>query len=169
MTLERKISKLFNLTNENWLKHSNPWSVWTRYSVLPIIVLAFWSRLWIGWWCLIPGVMSLLWMFLNPIFFSAPKSTKNWASRSVMGERVFLNRDKIGIPEIHKGPIHNILNGISSVGMIVAIWATVQYSIWGAILGTALAYLGKSWYLDRMVWLYEDMKDTNEEYKSWDY
>ena len=60
MTLERKIAKLFNLTDENWMKHSNPWSVWTRYSVLPIIVLAFWSRIWIGWWCLVPGIISIL-------------------------------------------------------------------------------------------------------------
>lgn len=28
------------------------------------------------------------------------------------------------------------------------------------------ANLGKSWYLDRMVWLYEDMKDLPE-YKKW--
>ena len=142
MTTERKVAKFFNLTDENWMKHSNPWSVWTR---------------------------SLLWMFFNPIFFPRPSSTKNWASRSVLGERVFLNRDTIKIPEIHTGGIHTILNLISSSGMILAIWATVTYSVWGAILGIALAYLGKSWYLDRMVWLYNDMKEKNEEYKSWEY
>ena len=49
MTLERKVAKVFNLTDDNWMKHANPWSVWTRYSVLPLIVLAFWSRIWIGW------------------------------------------------------------------------------------------------------------------------
>ena len=80
-----------------------------------------------------------------------------------------MNRDKISISEIHKKPIHQILNIISSIGFLLSIWAIVNYSIWGAVLGTALAYLGKSWYLDRMVWLYEDMKDSNEEYKSWDY
>lgn len=169
MTLERKISKLFNLTDENWMKHANPWSVWTRYSVLPIIVFAFWSRIWMGWWCLVPGILSILWMFFNPIVFSKPKSTKNWASKAVLGERVYLNRDQVDIPDIHKKPIHKILNGISSVGMLIAIWATIYYSIWGAILGVALAYLGKSWFLDRMVWLYEDMKHTHEEYGRWEY
>jgi len=169
MTLERKIAKVFNLTHENWMKHSNPWSVWTRYSVLPIIIFAFWSRIWIEWWCIIPGALSLLWMFFNPVFFKAPKSTKNWASKSVLGERVYLNRDNIALPKKHQLPIHKILNSISSAGMGIAIWATVVYSIWGAILGISLAYLGKSWFLDRMVWLYEDMKDTNVEYKSWDY
>ena len=53
--------------------------------------------------------------------------------------------------------------------MLLSIWAIVNYSIWAALLGIALAYLGKSWFLDRMVWLYEDMKGSNEVYKSWDY
>ena len=169
MTVERKIAKAFRLTDENWMKHSNPWSVWTRYSALPLIVFAFWSRIWIGWWCLIPGVGAIIWVFFNPVFFKRPRSTKNWASKSVLGERVYLNRDNIEIPDIHKTPLYGILNAISSCGMLIAIWATVYYSVWGAILGVSLAYLGKSWYLDRMVWLYETMKSENEEYQKWEY
>lgn len=169
MTLERKIAKVFNLTDDNWMKHANPISVWTRYSVLPVIIFSFWSRVWIGWWCLVPGVLSLLWMFFNPIVFPKPQSTKNWASKSVLGERVFLNRDKVPIPLRHRTPLHALLNGISSVGLIVAIWSTVYYSVYGAIFGVAMAYLGKSWFLDRMVWLYEDMKEQNEVYRSWEY
>ncbi|MDO3383764.1 DUF6653 family protein [Gilvimarinus algae] len=169
MTLERKVAKLFRLTDETWMKHANPWSVYTRYSVLPFIVLAFWSRVWIGWWCLVPGLVAILWMFFNPVLFSKPKSTKNWASKSVLGERVYLNRDNVRIPDIHITPLYTILNIISSVGMLLSIWAIVYYSIWGAILGVALAYLGKSWYLDRMVWLYESMKSENEDYKKWEY
>lgn len=165
MTFERKIAKVFNLTDENWMKHANPWSVWTRYSVLPIIVLAFWSRDWIGLWHLIPAIISLGWMFFNPIFFKKPESTNNWASKSVLGERVYLNRDKINIPEHHKlAP--KILNAISLLGMIFTIYGVVELAFWPTILGVALAYLGKSWYLDRMVWLYEDMKNLPE-YKKW--
>ncbi len=169
MTLERKIASAFKLDDKNWMKHANPVSVWTRYSVLPIIVLSFWSRVWIGWWSIIPGFISLLWMFFNPVLFSKPESTKNWASKAVLGERVFLNRDKIAIPEKHRIPLHTILNTISSIGLILAIWSTIYYSVWGAISGIVLAYIGKSWFLDRMVWLYEDMKETNETYKNWEY
>jgi len=167
MTFERKIAKLFKLTDENWMKHTNPWSVWTRYSGLPIIVLAFWSRVWIGWWSLIPIIISLAWMYFNPRLFKKPKSTKNWASEGVLGERVWLNRDKMDVPKHHK-TLPNILNGISAVGMILLIWATVVLSIWPAIFGVSLVYLGKSWYLDRMVWLYEDMKHLPE-YEKWLY
>jgi hypothetical protein len=169
MTLERKVADFFNLTDENWMKHSNPISVWTRYSVLPVIVVSFWSRAWIDWWCLIPGLISILWMFFNPVLFNKPKSTKNWASKAVLGERVYLNRDKIAIPDKHLTPLHGILNTISSTGLLLAIWAIVYYSVWGAVLGVALAYIGKSWYLDRMVWLYEDMKNDNPTYQSWEY
>jgi hypothetical protein len=169
MSLGRKIAGFFNLTDENWMKHSNPVSVWTRYSVLPIIVIAFWSRIWIDWWCLVPGIISILWLFFNPVFFKKPKSTKNWASKAVLGERVFLNRDKIKIPERHNVPLHGILNTISLIGMILVIWSIIYYSIWAAVLGVMLTYIGKSWYLDRMVWLYEDMKNENEVYKSWEY
>ena len=169
MTVERRIAKVFNLTDDNWMKHANPWSVWTRYSVLPVIVFAFWSRLWIGWWCLIPGTAALLWVFFNPIVFNKPRSTQNWASKAVLGERVYLNRAQGDIAETQKTPLYSVLNAISFVGMLIAIWAIIYFSVWGAILGVCLAYLGKSWYLDRMVWLYEMMKSENSEYQKWDY
>ena len=169
MTFEKKLAGLFNLDDESWMRHANPWSVWTRFTVLPLILLAFWSRLWLGWWCLLPAVLGIIWVFVNPLVFPKPQSTRNWASRCVLGERVYLNRDKIPIPAIHKSPIYNILNGISFVGLLLAIWATVNYSVWGVVMGIALTFLGKGWFLDRMVWLYEDMKSVNEEYASWDY
>jgi hypothetical protein len=167
MTLERKISNIFRLTDENWMKHANPWSVWTRYSVLPVIIVSFWSMEWIGLWFLIPALISLAWIFINPVFFKKAKSTNNWASKAVMGERVWANRYKIEVPRYHKTPL-TILNGISALGMLLSIWALIVLSVWPAVLGVALAYLGKSWYLDRMVWLYEDMKHVPE-YKQWLY
>ena len=87
----------------------------------------------------------------------------------MLGERVYLNRDKIEIPDVHKTPLYSILNITSFAGMLIAIWAIIYYSIWATVLGVSLAYLGKSWYLDRMVWLYEMMKSENEEYLKWDY
>ena len=37
------------------------------------------------------------------------------------------------------------------------------------LTGLSVTMLGKLWFLDRMVWLYEDMKDTSETYRSWLY
>lgn len=167
MTAETRIAAFFHLTGENWMKHANPWSVGTRYSVLPVLVFALWSRIWIGWWCVIPAAIALAWMVANPIVFRKPRSTKNWASKSVLGERVWQNRDKIAVPVHHKRLVQ-ITNVISSVGMLLAVWAIVVLSVWPAVLGVALAYLGKSWYLDRMVWVYEDMRSVPE-YGKWLY
>ena len=47
---ENKVAKLFGLTGENWMRHANPWSVWTRFAVPPLLAISIWSRDWIGWW-----------------------------------------------------------------------------------------------------------------------
>lgn len=169
MTLERRLARIFSLTDENWMKHANPASVWTRYSVMPFLVLAFWSRAWIGWWCLVPGALALLWMFFNPVLFKKPKSTRHWASKAVFGERIYLNRDKVPLPSHHDTPLYTLLTCIASAGFLVTVFAVVFYSVWGVLLGVLLLCLGKSWFLDRMVWLYEDMKHTDPVYESWEY
>jgi len=88
-------------------------------------------------------------------------------STSVLGERVWQDRDKVAVPDHHNKMPH-ILNGITSIGMLLSIWAIVMLSIWPAVLGIALVIIGKSWYLDRMVWLYRDMKHLPE-YGKWLY
>ncbi len=35
MTLERTIADLFSLNDEAWLRHANPWSVFTRFTAHP--------------------------------------------------------------------------------------------------------------------------------------
>ena len=167
MTLERKMSKIFKFDDEIWMRHANPWSVFTRFTVFPFLIIAFWSRVWLGWFSIIAIILSLLWMYINPRIFPKPRSTNNWASKGVIGERVWLNRDKIPVPEYHKlAP--NILNIVNGIGFIIVIWGVYQLDIWAVLGGLTIEYLGKLWFLDRMVWLYEDMKDVPE-YEKWLY
>jgi len=167
MTLERKISRIFKLDDETWIRHANPWSYLTRFTALPILVLAFWSRIWLGWFSLIPIAVGLIWTYINPRIFPKPKSTKNWMSKGVFGERVWLNRDKIPVPDRHKlAP--NILSAVGVTGLLFAIWGTYRLEIWPVFTGIALVFLGKLWFMDRMVWLYEDMKHLPE-YSDWLY
>ena len=167
-TIEKVISKVFSMSDEVWERHANPLSVWTRYSVLPILVFAFWSRVWLGWRSVVCVAAALFWVWLNPRLFQKPKSTNNWASKAVMGERVWLNRKEVAVPEHHK-MFPNILSIVAAVGMAFCIYGVVRLHVWPTIFGVALAYLGKSWFLDRMVWLYEDMKETHPEYGKWLY
>ena len=80
-----------------------------------------------------------------------------------------MNRDQIDIPDQHKTSLYTLLNSISFFGLVLAIWGMSVYSYWGVVVGVGVTILGKSWFLDRMVWLFEDMKDKDETYKSWEY
>jgi len=80
-TLESTIAKWFAMPDDVWQRHANPWSVWTRFTVLPFVI-----------------------------------------------------------------------------------WGVWQLNIWPTIVGCIFVYAGKLWFLDRMVWIYEDVKGTNPEY-----
>ncbi|MGI5835057.1 MAG: DUF6653 family protein [Chloroflexota bacterium] len=168
MTLEEKIARSFSMSEETWQRHANPWSVWTRFTALPLIILAAWSRVWLRRWALIPIALSLLWTWLNPRIFSKPRSTDNWASKAVLGERVWLNRNRIPIPG-HHSFLPNLLNVVSGVGGAFVVWGVAALRVWPTLFGSALVFLGKLWFIDRMVWLYEEMKEATPEYKSWLY
>ncbi|KCZ71097.1 hypothetical protein ANME2D_03129 [Candidatus Methanoperedens nitroreducens] len=166
MTLERKIAQLFRMDEVTWLRHANPWSVILRNTVLPLLILAFWSRIWLGWWAIIPVTLALLWNWFNPRLFPPPESLDHWTSKGVLGERVWLNRDKVPVPKNHSiAP--NILTTISALGMVFVIWGVVVLKIWPTLFGAMVVYLSKLWFLDRMVWLWEDMKDATPEYRTW--
>jgi len=167
MTTERKIANFFRLNDETWMRHANPWSVWTRYTVLPLFVLAVWSRIWLSWWCLIPIALSVIWTFVNPVLFPKPSSTRNWASKAVLGERVYLNRDNISIPNHHK-KLPGILNGITAIGLMPLTWGILVMNVWLAMLGIVWIYIGKTLFLNRMVHLFDDMQH-HPEYNGWLY
>ncbi len=146
------------MDDETWEKHANPWGVWTRNTVLPVLIVAFWSRVRLGIWAIAPVAAAILWMWVNPRLFKKPESTDNWASKSVFGERVWLNRKTVPVPGHHRRA-PNILSAVSGVGFLFVIYGVYFLEIWPVLFGSALIYLGKLWFLDRMVWLYEDTKE----------
>jgi hypothetical protein len=166
MTLERTIAGFFRLDDTAWIRHANPWSVILRNTVLPVLVIAFWSRFWFGWWALVPIACALLWAWLNPRIFPAPQSLDHWTSQGVLGERVWLNRDMIPVPVYHR-TIPNILSAVSGTGILFIAWGVLVFDPWPVLFGAAVVYLGKLWFLDRMVWLWHDMRDATEEYQAW--
>ncbi len=76
MNILKNTTKFFGLSDERWMQHSNPWSVWTRLVILPLLALAVWSHVWIGWYSLVPVALLLFWTWINPRFFNKPKTTK---------------------------------------------------------------------------------------------
>jgi hypothetical protein len=125
MTLERTIAQLFRMDDATWMRHANPWSVILRNTALPALIIAFWSRLWLGWWAVIPVALALLWTWYNPRIFPAPAIARSLDFKRCPG--------RAGLAEPQ----------------------------------CCMVYLGKLWFLDRMVWLWNDLQDVAPEYQSW--
>jgi hypothetical protein len=166
VTVERRIAALFRLDDEAWRRHANPWSVVLRNTALPPLILAFWSRLWLGWWAAVPVAAALLWTWLNPRIFRPPRSFDHWTSKSVLGERVWLDRDAVPVPAHHR-TVPNVLSAVGGIGVLFVAWGVLMFEAWPTLFGAALVYMGKLWFLDRMVWLWHDTRDRTEEYRMW--
>lgn len=158
--------RAMRMDEDAWARHANPLSVFSRFSILPLLSLAIWSRTWLGWWSLVLIAVVLFWTWWNPRAFGPPRSTDRWASRGTFGERVFLNRHVIPIPEHHliwaKG-----LTLVSAIGVVPWVYGLWAFDSSSTLLGLALIIGGKTWFVDRMVWLYQDMSDADPTYQSW--
>ena len=140
-----------------WRRHCNPWSGWTRMlTALPLLVLAIWSRVWIGWYSVIAVVLALGWIWLNPRFFKEPQQFDSWMSKGVLGERVFLEHRGEIAPH-HLRAAHT-LTWASLPGAVIMAWGL--WALWweGAVFGALLTALPKIWFVDRMVWIFEDWR-----------
>lgn len=157
--------KGMGMSPEIWARHANPWSGWTRVPILPLFAIAIWSRVWLGWGCLALIAVLLVWVWINPRVFPQPKSTDNWMSRGVMGERVWLNRKTVPIPQ-HHARWAIWLSVVSATGVPPLVWGLWQLQVWPTLLGLALVVIGKLWFLDRMVWLYADMAEAHSDYRA---
>lgn len=155
----KKIASIMRLDDTTWLRHANPWSVWTRVLGLLILIISIWSRIWIGYYSLIPTVLSIIWIWINPRFFSPPINYLNWATQSVLGERAFLAIPPSELPSHHR-LLPKILNLISAVGAILIAISLYELNINHLLTGTIVQLGSKLWYLDRMVWLYTDVKSN---------
>ena len=87
-------------------------------------------------------------------------------SKAVLGERVWLNRDAVPVPAYHR-TVPNVLSAVAAIGLLFIIWGVLVFDPWPALFGTMMTYLGKLWFADRMVWLWQDMQDAAPEYRSW--
>ena len=163
------ITRLFGLRGETWMRHANPVSVWTRFAVLPLLVISIWSRVWIGWLCLVPLVVSLVWMMVNPLFFKPPRSTNNWASKGVLGERIFTEADRGTLPVPFRSRIPAVAQAYQGVGAIPLVYGLIVLDPIVAVTGMLIVQGGKLWLIDRMVLLFEAAKLENPEYAKWEY
>lgn len=103
MALARLIAKAFRISDEAWLRHANPWSVYTRFAAIPAMILAIWSRAWIGWWALAPVIAPIVWLLINPHVFAAVTTPQSWAAKGIYGEKLRL-REGDRVPKAYRAP-----------------------------------------------------------------
>jgi len=162
-----KISeRIMGMSDEIWLRHANPLSGWTRFATMPVLFFAIWSHVWIGWYAASLVTALAIWLWLNPRVFQRPKNADAWMTKVVLGERVWLNRKSVPIP-VGFGRHALLTSVLSALAIAIAIYGFVIKEFWAAFLGWHISVLAKLWFVDRMVWLWEIMKDTTPEYRNW--
>ncbi|GAB5468213.1 MAG: hypothetical protein Kilf2KO_12430 [Rhodospirillales bacterium] len=167
MDLFAGAERLMRMDGTAWARHANPWSAYSRLAGSPLLFFAVWSLHWIGWWSLLPIALMAAWTWLNPRLFPPPTETASWASRGVLGERVFLNRKRIAIPREHLR-LAWITTAASAVFLVLALYGLAVGNFWATFAGWHAAVLAKVWFVDRMAWLWDEMKDKHPVYRAWD-
>lgn len=161
MDIARSSEKMMLMDHESWTRHSNPWSGWSRLSVLPLLSLAIWSRVWLGWAAIGPVLAVLLWTWINPRLFGPHANMNAWMTTGVLGERILLTRASRTIPRHHVRVVIILhLSAFVGVGILgVGLWQLDQATV---IIGLVTVMGCKLWFLDRMVWLHSDMTCAND-------
>ena len=152
MELTGKIAQAFRMDDDAWRRHANPWSVWTRFAAIPSMLLAIWSRTWIGWWCLLPIAAVVLWLFVNPSAFP-PVEPRSWAARGIYGERAWV-KNKSLVPPDHR-QVLRVLVALGLIGFGLVAWGLVWLEPWPTIFGATLVVMAQLWRIDRFGWLWE--------------
>jgi hypothetical protein len=154
------------MDDRRWERHANPWSGWSRVPVLPLATAAIFWRDDLGGIVYAVLGLLLLWTWVNPHLFPAPATTGHWMSRAVMGERIWLRRAEIPVPLHYERAIPITLafavGGLPLIG--IGLWLQKP---WPIVVGMSLTMIGKFWFLDRMVWLCDDMSARHPIYRAW--
>jgi hypothetical protein len=154
MKVPTLIATTFRMTDEAWRRHANPWSVYTRFAAIPAMVLAIWSRVWIGWWVLVPVAVVMVWLLVNPHIFPAVTTPRSWAARGIYGEKLWL-LDRSQVPQGHRAILRWLIV-LGLTGFVLMGWGLLKLHVWPTVFGATLVVVAQLWRIDRMGLLYEE-------------
>ncbi|NUR87325.1 MAG: hypothetical protein HOY71_24850 [Nonomuraea sp.] len=152
MKILDKYASAAGMTDEAWKRHANPWSVWTRFAAIPLMIVAIWSRDWIGWWCLVPVALVIAWLAYNPHAFRAIERPDSWTARGIYGEKLWM-QDRSRVTGDHRN-VQRLLVGVGIAGFALLIWGLIALQVWPTVFGATLVVLGQLWRIDRLGQLY---------------
>ena len=153
MGVMSKVAGAFRMSDDAWQRHANPWSVWTRFAAIPLMILAIWSRVWLGWWCLVPVAAVIVWLWLNPRVFAPVENPTSWAAKGIYGEKLWLKeRDRVPPDQLR---VLRLLVPVGAAGFVLLVFGVVTLEVWPTVFGASLIVLAQLWRIDRLVVFYE--------------
>lgn len=163
MSWEERLAQLFALDDEGWARHANPWSGYSRMATgLPLIILAAWSRVWIGWWWLALMALVVLWLKDNPRLFPPARDDSDWMTRGVLGERLWVERKSNGIAPKRPG-LMTALNAVSGIGALAMIYGLWKLDLWWTAGGGVVSFAAKTWFIHLTSLHYESAVQSRPE------
>ena len=63
----------------------------------------------------------------------------------------------------------NVAQALQVVGLVALVYGLIDLDAWVTITGTLIVQVAKLWYIDRMVLLFDEMKQRDPEYARWDF
>ncbi|CAD7047688.1 hypothetical protein RHAB21_03814 [Pseudorhizobium halotolerans] len=162
MRLDHVINRAMGMDSDEWQRHANPWSVWTRLATIPAFALAVYARMWLGWWSLLPVIVIIVFLWLNTRIFAPAQTDERWETRAILGERIWLDRDVTAIRDDHLRAVRWIATG-SSLCSVPLIIGLVWLDPWATAFGAAGMFFGQAWLLDRFAWLYETKRSCSSD------
>lgn len=141
MVCDKAALKLISMSNDLWVRHANPWGVWTRIALFPFWFLTVWSWVWIGWRAVVPAAILAVWTWLNPVVFKPYTDCTPWRSRGVLGERIFINQKRVPAPRQHLITAHP-LSDLAGFCLIGAMVGFVLAEFWEAGCWPSLSRFG---------------------------
>lgn len=152
MSVLKRYAQAAGMSDEAWKRHANPWSVWTRFAAIPLMILAIWSRTWIGWWALVPVALVVVWLAVNPHVFPAVERPTSWTAKGIYGEKLWLH-DRSLVTRDHRNVLRLLtVTGLAGFGLLI--WGVAALEIWPTVFGATLVTMGQLWRIDRLGQLY---------------
>jgi uncharacterized protein DUF6653 len=118
-------------------RHANPWSAWTRWASTPLVLVPAWTRR------RRHAVVIGAWLAVNPILFPKVTDERNWATRAMLGEELWIT----GQPK----DAATALSVVTSVVAVIALVAARRHLLVPAAAASAAQMALTLVYWEQMV------------------
>ena len=144
-----------------------PISTYAKMAAPALITAAIWSKVWLDTAFVVLLVAGIVLFLLRlPKFVPFKGRTESWAEKASFGERIWLNRLLIPIPQDINQRL-TILHLVFWSGTLIAILGAVTSSPILSVTGLIVAYATQVVCLRKLIDLYILMKDKAPLYRFW--